>query len=78
MAQIELGRLFAFIALGLPAGQKPEGRTNFALPCCIATGLALGSLASVALSSNPASQVYPMLMATHRYIQHLNISIGLD
>ena len=42
----------AFMVLGLPAGQKGEGRTKFALPYCIATGLALGSLASRAVPSN--------------------------
>ena len=66
MAQIELERLFAFIALGLPAGQRPEGRTRIALPCCIATGLALGSLASVALSSIPAAGVYQTIHPSRR------------
>ncbi len=53
----------AFIALGLPTGQK-KSRTIIALPCCTATWTALELLASIALPSIQAAPFY------HVSVQH--------
>ena len=65
MAQIELERLFAFIAFGA-TGRAGQNDARPALPCRIAAGLALGSLASVALSSIPAAGVYQTIHPSRR------------
>jgi len=51
MAMIKDIWWFAFIALGATSRAEKKGRTSYVLPCRLATQLALGSLASVALSS---------------------------
>jgi hypothetical protein len=56
----------AFIALGLPTGQK-KSRTIIALPCCTATWTALELLASIALPSVQATLFY-----------HVSVYFGQD
>ncbi len=66
MAQTEIGWIVAFIALGTTSRADEKGQNNSALPCCIVTRLALGSLASVALSSNQVTGVYQAVNLSQR------------
>jgi len=57
MPVIETNRWFAFSAFLTTGRPAKKGRTCSALPCRMAACLALGSLASVALSSSQALAV---------------------